>query len=181
MWEYEKVNARIACSHVCNVNTKQTKCAPTNAHTYIHTYIHIYIYIYIYIHIYTETCTYINALEQIDRIIVKRTFDEKSCNETLYDQYRSAFDGMVWTVLTRPNAIIYAQNLQCRNAEPKIIDCQRCNLIVNRFKESPLNTKNVRIQHTLRIVNVTDATFNAFVAEEIWFRAGKFGNNNYAI
>ena len=90
--------------------------------------------------------------------------DDKEVTGTpLHDAYRSCLDTIVWAVLSRPDVAVYAQVFQRRGSAPRVIDVERCNLVIRYLRRFKCGIKAVRLIHPLKITGFTDAAFKALL------------------
>ena len=114
--------------------------------------------------IYTHQFTYIDAIVPIPLEMLKgdeNAFAEKK----LHDAYRSCPGSVAWAIFSRPDISVYVQALQRRAHAPRVLDANRCNLVVRYLRRHPCGLRAVKISHPMRLVGFTDVAFKALVDE----------------
>ena len=110
---------------------------------------------------FTHQCVYIDSIAPIDTSRLTGQDDEALCGSKLHEAYRSVLSAVAWTVLTRAELAVYVQALQRRARAPRIIDCNRLDVVIRYMKRHKCGLKSITLKHPLKLVAFTNAAFKA--------------------
>lgn len=109
--------------------------------------------------VFTHSCAYINSITPIDSSVLTGKDEEVNCCTVLHEVYRSVLGVVAWTVLTRAELAAYVQAFQRRAHAPRVLDCERLNVVIRYMKTHKCGLRSVQLEHPPKLVSFTDAAF----------------------